>query len=193
MNYTSTVAAPKIKPLWRIDKTGMDLEEGGFTLETSNLNLAKQFAAKGVLLSLSYITRIATIQKTANVIAGSTVTKTRISKHNLFKVGDIVGKTGAQSKAITAIDISNAVYDELTHATLGVALVENDILIEAASESATCATKHIVDALLNDTTKLVGTPTITAKVTGFPSVKEGNLIYPISAAIKTAMKFFRFV
>ena len=193
MNSTQTVPAPRIKPLWRIDRTGMDLEEGGFSLVPAELNLNKYYLAKGALLSLDYTTRLAHVQKTATVITGSTTTKTRVAKDNLFIVGNVIAKEGANAVAITAIDTANETYDELTHLTNGAALVAGDVLIEALALGASAAVKYTVDALLNDTTKLVGTPTVTAKVVGYPSVKTKNLIYPVTAAIKTAMKHFRFV
>jgi len=193
MYYNKTAVIPETSPIWKIDVSRMDLEEGGFSLVASELNFDKLWAYQGAFLSLDYSTRLAHIQKTATVIAGSTTTKTRVSKNNLFNIGDVVGKTGANAVAITAIDTSNDDYDVLTHLTNGAALSAGDVLIEAAAVGSDAAAKYTVDGLLNDTTRLRGTPSVTAKVTGFPYIKTDNLSYPITDAIKSDLSHFRFI
>lgn len=74
--------------------------------------------------------------KTAVVVSGGTTTKPRIAKGNLFEVGDVVTKNngdGSASRAITAIDRSNADYDVLTFGSAYSGLTADDVLVESTA------------------------------------------------------------
>ena len=108
---------PVNKILW--DESKATRASGGFSL-ANVLPSTSTHVLKGAPISVDHSTRVANIVKTAVVSAGSSTTKTRVAKGHLIKVGDVIAKAvDGKAVAITAIDTSNADYDELTHTTNG--------------------------------------------------------------------------
>lgn len=177
---------PVNKILW--DESKATRSSGGFALAADILPSTSTHVLKGAPISVDHSTRIANIVKTAVVSAGSTTTKTRVAKGHLIKVGDVIAKAvDGNAVAITAIDTSNADYDELTHLTNGGAFSENDVIFEAAAVgTGNAAYKHDANALLSDNIKNVGTPTLTA-VSGALEIQEANLPHSVTAEIKASL------
>jgi len=103
---------------------------GGFTLNDAAF-AAGVTVAKGTPIGFDESTRIAMVAKVAVAQAPATnsATQYRVKKGHLLKVGSQIkaGSSGAQ--AITAIDTSNADYDQLTvGTTLGVAVAVGDAI-----------------------------------------------------------------
>jgi len=172
------------KNLW--DEAKATRAQGGFTLIATVLS-GLTVLLKGAPLAVDYTARTAKVVKTATIITGGDATHTRISKGSAFKVGSNVSQTvGAIAVAVTAIDTTNAAYDELTHLTVTTAFTAGNVLFEADAAGATSAYLYTVNALLSDNTKIVGSSTATA-VIGALEIREANLPYPISAAMKTAL------
>lgn len=191
MNLNIGTKDPVNKILW--DEAKAVRASGGFSLATSVLNSGLTVLEKGAPIAVDYTARTAKLVKTAKVITGGDATHTRISKKSAFKVGDVFsGTVGAIAVAITAIDTSNAAYDILTHLTVTTAIAADTIIFEATEAGATSTYLLTANALLNDNTKIVGTPTVTAVISAW-EVLEANLTYPLSAAIKTALSKFQFV
>lgn len=185
---------PINKVVW--DEATADRASGGFTLLSAALS-AVAYILKGAPLYVDYASRIAQVVKTATVIAGGSATKTRISKGSSFKVGDAVSQeVGAVAVAVTAIDTSNAAYDELTHLTVTTAFTAGNVVFEADAVGATSAYKYTANALLSDNAKIAsasGSTTVSAVIRVL-EVQEANLPNPISAEIKTALTSrFQFV
>ena len=111
---------------------------GGVSVAVSELNV--DFLAEGRVISAP-VDGICHAVKYAKVHteAGATATKIKVLKGHDFKVGDIVfAAKGGAAYAITAIDASNAAYDEITvGTTLGT--VAKDAYIFQASESGAAA------------------------------------------------------
>jgi len=99
--------------------------------------------ARGTLLRIEYGTLTANVVKRAMVVAGGTTTAPRVTKNSYFQIGDLVMNIGGNAGiAITAIDKSNAGYDEITLASDLAAAVANAHLVEASA--ATGATPKYV-------------------------------------------------
>lgn len=179
------------KILW--DEAKADRAPGGFTLIASVLS-GLTVLLKGAPLAVDYTARTAKVVKTATIITGGDATHTRISKGSAFKVGSVISQTvGAIAVAITAIDATNAAYDELTHLTVSTAFTAGNVLFEADGVGATSAYLYTANALLAENVKIAGSSTVSAVVRAL-LVRETNLPYPISAAMKTALTArFQFV
>lgn len=176
---------PVNKILW--DEAKADREAGGFTLTSAGLT--GEYLLKGVPLEVNYTTRVANVVKTSTVITGSTATATRITKGSAFKVGQFISNVvGAISVAITAIDTTNAAYDELAHASVTTPFVTGSAIFEATNAGAASVYLRTANALLSDNVKLItgASVTVTAVIRAL-SIQEANLPYPISAAMKTAL------
>ena len=172
------------KILW--DEAKADRAQGGFTLIGSVLS-GLTVLLKGAPLLVNYTTRTATVVKTATVITGGNTTTTRVSKGSAFKIGSVISEAaGAIAVAITAIDTTNAAYDVFTHLSNTTAFTAGNVLFEADVVGATSAYLYAVNALLSDNTPIKGSSTVTAVIRAL-EVKEANLPYPISAAMKTAL------
>lgn len=104
----------------------------------------------GTPLFLDDANRVADVHYAFEVMAESTLTKTRVKKSlegsramvgmALMVVPATIDGTGA-AVAITAIDRSNAEYDELTHASLANSSTEGTILVEASKVGADATIK----------------------------------------------------
>lgn len=175
---------PVNKILW--DESKAVRAAGGFTLIASVLS-GLTVLLKGAPLSVDFTARTAKVVKTATVITGGDATHTRVSKGSAFKVGSVISEAvGAIAVAITVIDTTNAAYDVFTHLSTSSAFTAGNVIFEADTVGATSAYLYTVNALLSDNTKIAGSSTVTA-VIGALEIKEANLPYPISAAMKTAL------
>lgn len=127
---------------------------GGVSVATEDLNV--DYLAEGRPLSAPDSNGICHVVKYAKVQANATdsATKIKVYKGHDFKVSDVVfaAENGA-AYAITAIDTSNAAYDELTvGTTLGAALTKDtSYLFQGAAAGASGA------ALKYEPLTLVGT------------------------------------
>lgn len=134
---------------------------GGVSVATSELNV--DFLAEGRVISApeNGICHAVKYAKVHTAVA-ATGTKIKVLKGHDFKVGDIVfAAKGGAAYAISAIDASNAGYDEITvGTTLGA--IDKDAYIFQASESgaATGAFKYVPFAVVG---------------TGKPVVANANL------------------
>jgi len=131
---------------------------GGFSI--SNPPDAQALIPGGTPYEVDEATRTAKIcyRFEAYEAATNSATTYKIVKdagvHNLLKVGLVLMKmpsalTGTGTgRAITAIDTSNAAYDEITVATtLGVAIAVGDVLAEAAEAGTTKALAAVANGL----------------------------------------------
>lgn len=102
--------------------------QGGFTLSDTAIADDTELKA-GTVIGFSETTRLAKVCKVAVAQANATdaATTYRVMKGHLFKVGSSINVTGGTARAITAIDTSNANYDEVTvGTTIGVAVTAGD-------------------------------------------------------------------
>jgi len=113
--------------------------QGGFILDITGLVLGSVLRA-GTVLGYDEATRKAVVLKTATLQANATNTAVdyRVEKGHSLKVGDNLAATkGSKAYAITAIDTSNAAYDQVTvGTTLGVALTAGTGLFQSATTGA---------------------------------------------------------
>lgn len=136
---------------------------GGVSVATADLNV--DFLHEGRVLGAP-VNGICHVVKYAKVQANATdsATKIKVYKGHDFKVGDVVcaSENGA-AYAITAIETSNASYDEITiGTTLGVALTKDtSFIFHAAAEGASGS------ALKYEPLSIVGT--------GKPVLKNSNI------------------
>lgn len=170
--------------IWN-QKTSYRLQ-GGFNLVIDNLTEGAVIQP-AVPLHVDFKTRKATVAKSVKVIATATDsdTKIKVAKGSLAYVGMFLGN-GTKGGKVTAIDKSNADYDEITvGATLGVALKVGDILFEASAVGGT--TLKVVPNTLNFTRVVVEEgATVTALGKAY-EIRESKLYQPISEKEKTAL------
>lgn len=159
---------------------------GGVQIDASEL--AGDALLEGTVISAPS-SGVCHVVKTARLTANAAndATTYKVAKGHHFKVGDVIMlATSAKAYAITAIDQSNAGYDELTvGTTLGVAASTGDQLMQAAAAGASgSALKYQPVALVGTTMPVVqGTNLVVdAWVIG---VTKGN---PLPAAIYNALK-----
>ena len=189
---------PVNKILW--DEINAKRAQGGFTLASNTpASGVTGWILKGLPLNVNYTTRVAEVVKTALIIAGGSITKTRIAKGSLFIVGDaIANAVEGVAVEITAIDTTNDDYDILTHLTNGGAFDAGTVLFEAAAVAGdgNAAYLFAANALLSDNTKITGSATVTA-ILSAQEIIEANLPAPVSSEIKTALnangQYFQFV
>jgi len=138
------------------------------------------------------------VEKTATMQADATNTATDypVEKGHNFKVGDFI-TTGLLKKAyaITAITTTETDYDTLTvGTTLGVAISDGDIIIQATSATGSNASAYKYTPL-----GLVGQDydVVTGDNLAVQIVVRGTVISaiapPISSDIQTTLKVIRFV
>lgn len=155
MKLTKTELTGEI-PVFQHDKA-YHLSQGGFNLDLTGLVAGVKVPA-GSVLGFDEATRVAQVLKTATVVevAASDAVAYKVAKGGLFKVGDILGNGGV-SKAITAIDTSNASYDLLTvSATIGAA-AEGAILFASAAAAASNALLAVTPKGLLEMSQVVPT------------------------------------
>ena len=136
---------------------------GGVSVASSDLNV--DFLHEGRVISapvsgICHVVKFALVQTNA----GDTETKIKVYKGHDFKVSDVVcAAEDAKAYAISAIDTSNASYDEITIATtLGVALTKDVSYIFHAKEAGASGS-----ALKYEPLAVVGT--------GKPVLKNSNI------------------
>lgn len=129
--------------------------------------------------------------------AANNVTAYKVYKGSEAKVGDAIAtnKFASAAVAITAIDKTNADYDAVTvGATLGVAVVAGEVLVQANATAAAGAGvyKHTpVGITMNAVDLSVSNQQSGILVRG--TVNESLLPYPVNAGIKEKLSLIRFV
>lgn len=101
----------------------LEVAQGGFTLDDSGF-VAGDTIAAGTPIGFDESTRLAKVAKVAVLYADATniATTYQVKKGHVLKVGSLVNLAGGTARAITAISVVNAAYDELTvGTTIGVA------------------------------------------------------------------------
>lgn len=139
MNISNEVVAYGV-PIWQ--GRHVETAQGGFTLDAgpySKGDVIKGGSPFGFDESTRKATKVLTATLTAD--AADDATKYDVKKGHGLAVGDYVGATeGGAAYAISAIDTSNADYDELTlGTTLGVALIAGTALFQSSATGATAA------------------------------------------------------
>jgi len=108
----------------------LETAQGGFTLEDAGIAPGSTIAA-GTVVSYDETTRKAKVAKMGvlQANAADNATTYRVTKGHNLEVGDSIILSGGTARAITAVDTSNASYDEFTVATtIGVAGTAGDAL-----------------------------------------------------------------
>ncbi len=122
---------------------------GGVSVAVSDLNV--DYLAEGRVIGapVEGICHVVKYAKVHTEVAAS-ATKIKVYKGHDFKVGDIVfAVKGGAAYAITAVDASNAAYDEITvGTTLGAVSKDAYIFQASASGAATGAFKYAPFALV---------------------------------------------
>lgn len=138
------------------------------------------------------------VVKTARVTAvvADAAKKIQVAKNHVFKIGEAVTVGGALAGAsdlITAIDKSNASYDEITLAgTIGAAAIGEVLILVSAKADADAATFKCVPEVI--TMNKVDT-TVANQQSGLlvrGTVNEKVMPYAIDAAIKALLPHIRF-
>lgn len=170
---------------------------GGVTVASSDL--VQKVVKAGTPIGkdgngLYHVVKVAKLQADA---ANDATTYKVLKGHN-FKVGDfITAKEAGKAYAITAIDTSNAEYDQFTvGTTLGIALTaaSGAYLMEASAQATTDASvlKYQPVGLIGTTYDVVETQNHMVDCVVRGSVREA-VIDPIGPAIKAKLPLFRFV
>ena len=113
---------------------------GGGIVDPDDFKSTTLEMKEGALLGLA--SGVYHITKTAELYENEANSETayKVLKGHEFKVGDFIMAcidTGSSAYAITVIDTSNANYDVITvGTTLGLAMLDGDILIQAVAEAA---------------------------------------------------------
>lgn len=186
MNLNIGDKDPINKVLWNDDKSVRGTAGG--VLNFAEINQTA-WLMKGAVLNINDNTREAHVVKTMEVIAGGTTTIPRVKKNHEFKVGDFVFRTaGSLAVTIDSIDTSNTDYDVVTFSAALTGTIAGDVLMQSVAAGATAgAFKYVPNCLLNDNTKLVGSPSVTGVISTF-EVQIDNLPYPVNSVIITALK-----
>ena len=162
MNYRITAPDAVLNELWQ--EKSIYILAGGFKLDKTNLPTALTALPKGQLLYVNFTTRIAYAVKSAKVYETyvGTATTIKVVKGSIFVATDFVAH-GTDVIDVTAIDTSNALYDEFTLSTQLSAtnIAAGEILFQATSGD---ATPLLAPNALNyiEATPLTGTPAVTA-------------------------------
>ena len=135
-----------------------EVAQSGFKLVTTGLPEG-EIVTPGTPVGFDEETREGTVLKTAVVYENATDTATaiKVKKGHFLQVGENVAfSVGGAAYSISAIDTSNADYDELTiGTTLGVALTSGDVLFKSSASGASAAALHITPkGLLFDNVKI---------------------------------------
>jgi hypothetical protein len=129
--------------------------------------------------------------------AANNVTAYKVYKTHEAKVGDVVAtsKFASASVAISAIDTTHADYDTVTvGATLGVAVVAGDVLVQANATAAAGAGVYKytpIGITMNAVDLSVANQTSGVLVRG--TVNESLLPFAVNAGIKEKLSLVRFV
>lgn len=167
----------------------IETAQGGFVLTDTTLTAGDTVKA-GQPVGYDESTRKATVVKLAKVYenAGSSATAIKVYKGHHLKVGDYVAvAVGGAAYAITAIDTSNAAYDELTvGTTLGVALTADVSILFQSSATGASAAAYSVTAkgVVYEDTVVAAGASVSVVIRG--TVYERR-VPGAPAAVKTAM------
>lgn len=163
--------------------------QGGFRLDITPLTSGETIPA-GTPIGYDESTRVAKVvkQAVAQANAASNATAIRVAKGHNLKVGDYFAKTvGGAAYAITAIDTSNAAYDEVTiGTTLGVAVTAGDVLfVSSATGASAAAYGSSARGLLYQDTKVEAGADVAVVIDG--TVYERRIPGGVAAAVKALM------
>ncbi len=188
MKYEITAPDAVKQELW--NEESIYRMVGGFKLDTANLPSTLTILPKGCLLNINFTTRVAKIVKTAKVYETSAADATayKVYKNHILKADDVITKVeSAKAYTVQSIDTSNADYDVVAvNNTLG-ELVENDVLFEAAAETADSSAQKAQANFINyHDVKIEGTPSVNALGRAY-EIKEAKLPYPVHALNKTSL------
>lgn len=159
---------------------------GGFNLDTTGLE-SGSYVPVLTPLAINFQTRKAVVCRSVKIVEDATnaATKYKIAKGSFAYVDMHLGN-GSKGITVSAIDKSNANYDEVTvSATLGVAVTAGTVLFEASAAGGT-ALKNTPNALNYARTKVEAGATVSALGQAY-EIKESELYVPISQAEKTAL------
>ena len=172
---------------------------GGGTIEKDDFKAATSEMKEGAILGIDS-NKLYHPVKTAKLYEAATDSATayKVDKNHEFKVGDFIMDAAKTSKAyaITVIDTSNADYDTLTVGTsLGVALADNTVMVQANAEAATAATgvfKYTPEGIAMNSVDLTKT-NLGCGILVRGTVIESLLPYPVDSNIKSLLPLIRFV
>lgn len=132
----------------------LETVRGGFRLDTTGLTDGATIPG-GSLFTFDESTRVARLIKTATLQAPATASATtyRVLKGHLFAIGDNIAHTlGGTAYPITAIDKTNADYDEITvGTTLAGTPAAGAALFQSTATGASAATAEPNGLLYEDT------------------------------------------
>lgn len=139
------------------------------------------------------------VVKTARITAvvADAAKKIQVSKNHVFKIGEAVTVGGALAGAadlITAIDKSNASYDEITvDGTIGAAAIGNVLVLASAKADVDATTfKYEPEVItMNKVDTTVANQQSGLLVRG--TINESVMPYPVDADLKAKLSFIRFV
>lgn len=142
---------------------------GGFLLVTTGL-VAGSVLRAGNPLVLDEAARTATPLHTGvmQANAAGSATAYRVTKGSGLAVGDYLatGATGAKAYAITAIDTSNAAYDEITVGTTIGAATAGDLVFASTATGATASALPAINGLLYEETVVGSGVSVSAVIRG---------------------------
>ena len=133
ISFDRTAYAGSMPPFWR----------GEFKVLPGDFKLKQAFADGTILkagtpIQIDFENMECAVVKVAKVLAGGTTTIPRVTKGTLLKVGDNVMKLGKTdvSRAVSAIDTTNADYDVVTLDGAITGLTTGDFLQECSAVGA---------------------------------------------------------
>lgn len=152
-------------PWWQGTDDDISLVQGGFGLVITGFATGLVLPG-GTPFSYDEAARTATPVKTAILYANATNVATvyQLKKGHAFIVGDFLatGAAGGAAYAITAIDVSNALYDAVTvGTTLGVAATAGDLFYKSTATGATASAYPVISGLLYDDTIVAAGESVT--------------------------------
>lgn len=161
MNIRKEVAAHGV-PIWQGDF--IETVQGGFTLDAGNFkdgDIIKGGSPMGFDETTRKAQRVLTATLTADAAADATAYKVK-KGHGLSVGKNVSAEKGGTAYDITAIDTSNADYDEITlSATLGSALTAGTALFESSATGATAGALAVTPkGLLYEDVKINGNTTV---------------------------------
>lgn len=192
LQFTKTTETPGKSPFI----SNLETLPGGVTVAIADL--VETTVKAGTPIGLDSGTGLYHVVKTAEAqdAATSSATDYKVLKGHNFKVGNFL--TSALLKkafAITSITTTETDYDTLTlGTTLGVAIAEGDVLIEATAQATgnTSAYKYTPVGLVGSDFDVVSGANHLTDCVVRGSVIE-SMIVPISSDIKTTLSHIRFV
>lgn len=173
MFYKSNKAVLSKEGAW--DEKSCVRRIGGFDIDKSVLPDGMKYLPKGAVMTFDSVTGKVKLIKTAKVYAKaeSGATTIKVYKEHALKVGDIVAGV-----AISAIDSSNANYDELTVASTK-AVINKDAVIDDGNAEKVIGLNYV-------TVSLDDNPTCTVTLQAY-EIQEETLPYYVNDAIKEAL------